>query len=185
MSTYILTGQIGSGKTEAQKILKALNYSCFCADTMVRNLYKEDYIVRRLGAISSDLVKNGILNKNLLRKLVFTNSKIMQEVENFIQPIIFSKFKEIESKHKNKIVFIVPIIKNEKLFTKYQIIYLFSDESIRRKRVEKRENYDKHMIDSIFNYQNCIDNYMNISKYKIENNGSLCDLKEKIIRIID
>ena len=65
------------------------------------------------------------------------------------------------------------------------MIYIFSDELIRRKRVEKRENYDKDMIDNIFNYQNSIDNYINISKYSIENNGTIFDLKEKIIKIID
>ena len=41
------------------------------------------------------------------------------------------------------------------------------------------------MIDNIFNYQNSIDNYINISKYSIENNGTISDLKEKIIKIID
>ena len=79
----------------------------------------------------------------------------------------------------------MPIIKNSIFFKKYEMIYIFSDESIRRKRVEKRDNYDKDMIDNIFNYQNSIDNYINKSKYKVENNGTLSDLKEKIIKIIE
>ena len=185
LSTYILTGQIGSGKSEAQKILETLSYSCFCADSMVKNLYKNDHIMKKLSNISSDLVKNDVVNMDLLRKLVFTNRYIMQEVENFIQPIIFSKFQEIENKYKNNIIFIMPIIRNSSLFEKYEILYIFSDESIRRKRVEKRDNYDKDMIDNIFNYQNSIDNYINKSKYKVENNGTLSDLKEKIIKIIE
>ena len=185
LDTYILTGQIGAGKSEAQKILQALSYSCFCADSMVRNLYKRDFIIKKLSTISSDLVKNGVLNIDLLRKLVFNNNDIMQEVENFIQPIIFSEFQEIENKYKNNIVFIMPIIRNSSLFEKYEMIYIFSDESIRRKRIEKRDNYDKDMIDNIFNYQNSIDNYINKSKYKVENNGTLSDLKEKIIKIIE
>ena len=185
LNTYILTGQIGAGKSEAQKILQELSYSCFCADSMVRNLYKKDYIIEKLGAISSDLVDDGVLNTDLLRKLVFNNNDIMQKVENFIQPIIFSKFQEIENKYKNNIIFIMPIIKNSVFFKKYEMIYIFSDELIRRKRVEKRENYDEDMIDNIFNYQNSIDNYINISKYSIENNGTISDLKEKIIKIIE
>ena len=169
LNTYILTGQIGAGKSEAQKILQELSYSCFCADSMVRNLYKKDYIIKKLGAISSDLVDDGVLNINLLRKLVFNNNDIMQKVENFIQPIIFSEFKEIERKYKNNLIFVVPIIKNNEFFKKYETIYIFSNESLRRKRVEKRKNYNKDMIDNIFNYQNSIDNYMSTSKYKIKN----------------
>ena len=94
LNTYILTGQIGAGKSEAQKILQRLSYSCFCADSMVRNLYKRDYIIQKLSVISSNLVKDGILNLDLLRNLVFTNNKIMREVENFIQPLVFSEFQE-------------------------------------------------------------------------------------------
>ncbi len=185
LSTYILTGQIGSGKSEAQKILKTLSYSCFCADSMVKNLYKNNHIQKKLSAISSDLVKNNVVNINLLRKLVFTNRYIMQEIENFIHPIIFSEFKEIERKYKNNLIFIVPIIKNNKFFKKYETIYIFSNDSLRRKRVEKRKNYTKDMIDDIFNYQNSIDNYKNTSKFKIRNDGTLYDLKENIIKIIE
>jgi len=185
LSTYILTGQIGSGKSEAQKILKTMSYSCFCADNMVKNLYKNDHIIRKLSKISSDIVNDDVVNINLLRKLVFTNRYIMQEVENFIQPIIFSEFKEIEKKHKNNLIFVVPIIKNNKFFKKYEMIYIFSNETLRRKRVEKRKDYSKDMIDNIFSYQNSIDNYKNTSKYKIRNDGTLYDLKEKIIEIIE
>ena len=186
LNTYILTGQIGAGKSEAQKILQTLSYSCFCADSMVKDLYKRDYIIQKLSVISSDLVDDGVLNINLLRKLVFTNNKIMQEVECLIQPIVFSKFQEIEIKNKNKnIVFVMPIIRNSILFEKYKIIYIFANESIRRKRVEKRKNYNEDMINNIFNYQKDIDNCMNKSQYKIENNGTLSELKEKIIKIIE
>ena len=185
LDTYILTGQIGAGKSEAQKILQALSYSCFCADSMVRNLYKRDYIIQKLSVISSDLVNDGVLNINLLRKLVFTNNKIMQEVEHLIQPIVFAEFQKIESKCNNNIFFVMPIIRNSTPLEKYKMIYIFADESVRRKRVEKRENYDEDMINNIFNYQNDIDNYMNKSQYKIENNGTLSELKEKIIKIVE
>ena len=56
---------------------------------------------------------------------------------------------------------------------------------IRRKRVDKRKNYNEDMINNIFNYQKDIDNCMNKSQYKIENNGTLSELKEKIIKIIE
>ena len=39
MRIYIITGPIGSGKTEAQKILCKLDYECYCADEKVKEIY--------------------------------------------------------------------------------------------------------------------------------------------------
>ena len=46
LSIYIITGQIGSGKTEAMKIFSENGYSCFCADEIVRKLYKNQNIIK-------------------------------------------------------------------------------------------------------------------------------------------
>ena len=51
LSVYILTGQIGSGKTEAVKIFKKLGFSCFCADEVVRELYKEKKVLLNINRI--------------------------------------------------------------------------------------------------------------------------------------
>ena len=59
LSIYILTGQIGAGKSEAQKIFQNFNYSCFCADNIVRNLYKKDNIKRNVQKIIPESVKDG------------------------------------------------------------------------------------------------------------------------------
>ena len=39
MNVYNLTGQIGSGKSLAQKILEKLNIKCICADNIIKDLY--------------------------------------------------------------------------------------------------------------------------------------------------
>ena len=62
MSIYILTGQIGAGKSEAQKIFQNFKYSCFCADDIVRDLYKKDNIIKNVQKIIPESVKNGEIN---------------------------------------------------------------------------------------------------------------------------
>ncbi len=42
---YILTGSIGSGKSDAQKLFENFNIDCFCADKIVRDLYNEDDVI--------------------------------------------------------------------------------------------------------------------------------------------
>ena len=185
LSVYILTGQIGSGKTEAVKIFKKLGFSCFCADEVVRELYKEKNVLLNINRIYPDSVINGTVNRELLRKKIFTDIEVMEKIENYIQPLVFIEFKKIEKIYKNKLIFIIPIINNSSFFKNHKIIYINSNEEIRKKRLLKRKNYNINMINNIIKYQKRIDKYKNNSKHIIENNSTLSDLEKKIKKIIN
>ena len=185
VSVYILTGQIGSGKTEAEKIFKKLGFSCFCADEVVRQLYKEKNVLLNINRIYPASVINGKVNRELLRKKIFTDIEVMEKIENYIQPLVFIEFNKIEKIYKNKLIFIIPIINNSSLFKNHKIIYINSNEEIRKKRLLKRKNYNINMINNIIKYQKRIDKYKNNSKHIIENNSTLSDLEKKIKKIIN
>ena len=185
LSVYILTGQIGAGKTEAAQIFRKLGFSCFCADEVVKELYKEKDIILNINQIYPASVINGKVNRELLREIIFTDIKIMEKIENYIQPLVFIKFKKIEKLYKNKLIFIMPIIKNSSFFKNYEIIYINANEEIRKKRLQKRKNYNINMIKNIIKYQKKIDQCINNSKHIIENDGTLSDLEKKIQKIIN
>ena len=185
LSVYILTGQIGAGKTEAAQIFRKLGFSCFCADEVVKELYKEKDIILNINQIYPASVINGKVNRELLREIIFTDIKIMEKIENYIQPLVFIKFKKIEKLYKNKLIFIMPIIKNSSFFKNYEIIYINANEEIRKKRLQKRKNYNINMIKNIIKYQKKIDQCINNSKNIIENDGTLSDLEKKIQKIIN
>ena len=184
LTIYILTGQIGAGKSEAQKIFEDLNYSCFCADTIVRDLYKEENIIKNMKKIIPESIQDKKINIDVLRELSFNNSKIMKQIEDYIQPKVFKEFKKILEAYDNRVILIVPIIKNLNIFKEYKMIYVHSKEKIRRKRIESRYNYNKIMINNIINYQKTIDIYKKDSNFIIENNSTLQDLEKKILLII-
>lgn len=185
LSVYILTGQIGAGKTEAVKIFRKLGFSCFCADEVVRELYKEKEVLLNINRIYPASVINGRVNTELLRKKIFSDIEIMEKIESYIQPLVLIEFKRIEKIYKNRLIFIIPIIKNSSFFKKYKIIYINSSEETREKRLQKRKNYNINMIKNIIKYQKRIDKYKNNSKYIIENDGTLSDLEKKIQEIIN
>tara|TARA_B100001248_G_scaffold262207_1_gene256728 strand:- start:303 stop:911 length:609 start_codon:yes stop_codon:yes gene_type:complete len=185
LSIYILTGQIGAGKSEAQKIFQNFNYSCFCADNIVRDLYKKNNIIKNIQKIIPESVKDGEIDVNLLRKIIFTDYTVLNKVEDYIQPHVFKEFQKIEQLYNDKIIFTVPIIKNSEIFKKYKVIYIFSRKEIRRKRVESRSYYNKKMIDNIFEYQKTIDIYEKNSDFIIYNNSTLENLKREILTIIN
>ena len=79
----------------------------------------------------------------------------------------------------------MPIIKNSSFFKNYEIIYINANEEIRKKRLQKRKNYNINMIKNIIKYQKKIDQCINNSKHIIENDGTLSDLEKKIKKIIN
>lgn len=185
LSIYILTGQIGSGKTEAVKIFKKLGFYCFCADEIVRALYKREDVLLDIKRIYPASVIKGEVSRDLLRKKIFTDNEVMEKIENYIQPLVFVEFEKIKKTYKNKLIFVMPIIKDSSFFKNYKIIYINSDEETRKKRLLKRKLYNINLVKNIINYQKRIDKYKNNSKHIIQNNGTLVDLERKIKQIVN
>ena len=186
LNVYNLIGPIGSGKSEVQKILEESNQKCFCADHYVRNLYKDTKIINQIKKICPIIIENGEVNTNSLRELVFNDINKMREIENYIQPKVFDKFNKLIKNYKNKdkIFFVIPIIKNNKFIKRHKTIYLDANINIRKKRLENRKNYNENIINRIIEYQLSIDKYKSNSDYYIENNSSILNLKKNVKKIL-
>ncbi len=184
MNKYIVTGPIGAGKSEAKIIFEDNEYKCFCADEEVKKLYKVKSIIKKLHNLVPTAFNNNDIDLNILRKELFNNLELMEKVENYIQPIVYNNFANIEKKNINNIIFVFPIVKNNKFILKNKIIYIDSDVEIRKKRLKKRLNYNNLLISKIINYQESIDIYKKDCDYLIRNNGSINELRNSINKII-
>ena len=186
LKSYTLIGPIGSGKTEAQKIFQQLNIKCFCADSIVRNLYEDEKIISKISNIIPRSISNGKIDISIMREIIFTNEKKMKLVENYIQPKVFLEFENIKKKYfsENIIIFVIPIIKNNKFIKKNNTIYINSNKKIRLERLKKRKNYNEKIIKNIMNYQESINKYSRNYLYFIENNGTKLQLKNSVQKIL-
>ena len=179
LNSYTLIGPIGSGKTEAQRIFQDLNIKCFCADKTVRKLYEDQEIISKINEIIPNSVKNGKIDKGIVRETIFTDEEKLKLIENYIQPKVFQEFEDIKIKFNNQnvLIFVTPIIKNNNFLEKNNIIYINANKNIRDDRLKKRKNYSKKIIENIMNYQENIDIYIKNYSHIIQNNGSLSQLK--------
>lgn len=179
LNSYILIGPIGSGKTEAQKIFQNLNIKCFCADNTVRKLYEDQEVISKINEIIPNSVKNGKIDKNILREKIFTDEDKLKLIESYIHPKVFLDFENFKIKFndQNILIFITPIIKSNNFLEKNNIIYINADKDIRIDRLKKRKNYNKKIIENIMNYQESSDIYIKNYSHIIQNNGSLLQLK--------
>ena len=187
LNIFILIGPIGSGKSEAQDILEDKNFKCYCADKIVRNLYKRKDVISEMKNIFPEYVEKEKINIKLIRNIIFTNIEKISKIEDFIQPKVFTEFKKIikENKNEKNLFLFFPVIKNDKFIKKYKTIYIDSRSEIRKKRLEKRKNYNKDIINKIIEYQDSIDFYKNNSNYYIQNNNSMSDFKKSIENLIN
>ena len=179
LNSYILIGPIGSGKTEAQKIFQDLNIKCFCADNTVRKLYEDKEVISKINEIVPNSVKNGKIDKNILRDKIFTDEDKLKLVESYIHPKVFLEFEnfKIRFNNQNILIFVTPIIKSNNFLKKNNVIYIDADKNIRIERLKKRKYYSKKIIENIMNYQENIDTYKKNYSHIIQNNGSLTQLK--------
>ena len=173
-----VTGGIGSGKSlVAETICSFENTIYFHADKeakllMNNSLVIKDKIIAAFGQKSYD---NGVLNKKYISSLVFKNPHQLKVLNTIVHPQVKEHFKKfVESQNKNTLI----IYENAIIFETNSssicdiIISVNSPRNIRIKRVMKRDNSTKIMIENIMNNQwsdakrNLLSNYIinNIEK---------------------
>ena len=185
LGIYILTGTIGSGKSEAQKIFEKFNYDCFCADKIVKDLYNKDEVILGVKNILPKSVENNVIDIQFLREKIFSDKRIMQDIEDYIQPKVFKEFQKKIKLNKNRnIILVLPTIKNNLFHQKYKFIYISASKENRIKRIRTRKNYNINLIKEIIKYQDNIDVHRKSNNFFLDNNGTIENLEHSIKKIV-
>jgi len=152
-----ITGSIGCGKTTVAKIISNMGYDVFDADNEVRSIYKNSDFLFLLKRTFPKVFCGDILDKRMLRNLVFSNEKELLKLENIIAPFLSGVFlKKISEVSKLKgFLFIDAALLFEKGWSKYcdKIICVDVDLEIQKNRVMKRDNISEKEFFDIYNLQ--------------------------------
>ena len=98
-----LTGGIGTGKTEALKILRSLGGSIIEADLLAHQLYVpgQDAWHDIVGVFGrSILTTKQQINRYKLGEIVFTNAEKLLKLNQIVHPRMLSLLKELIEQHK-------------------------------------------------------------------------------------
>ena len=173
-----VTGGIGSGKSlVAETICSFENTIYFHADKEAKLLMNNSSVIKDkiIAAFGQKSYDNGVLNKKYISSLVFKNPHQLKVLNTIVHPQVKEHFKKfVESQNKNTLI----IYENAIIFETNSssicdiIISVNSPRNIRIKRVMKRDNSTKIMIENIMNNQwsdakrNLLSNYIinNIEK---------------------
>jgi len=88
-----LTGGIGSGKTTLATYLKSLGIPVFIADGEAKKLMQSPEVVAEIQTIfGTTIFENGILNRQQLAAIVFSNPEKLSQLNAIIHPAVKKQF---------------------------------------------------------------------------------------------
>lgn len=186
-----LTGGIGSGKSTVSKIFLSMGIKVFDADLIAKDILEteqvKEEIKEKLGKEFINLKSNSI-DKELLKKEVFNNSKKLNILNGIVHPRVVDIYKKkyLEFKDKKEIViFDVPLLFEVNLERDCdKVIVVDIDLKVQIERIKNRDNIDVALINKIIAAQMSREERNIKADILIENNGSLEELKQKIEKII-
>lgn len=185
-----ITGGVASGKTSVCQFFQELGAFTVNTDSIVHELLLSDIdleknIVRHFGF---EVLKNGKLDRRVIAEKAFEDPKLLQILEQSIHPLVLTEIKELykeacTKKHYASFVVEIPLlfeIGAESFFD--YIITVVADEAIACKRFQKKgfqtTDYEKRMKRQLSPHQKALK-----SDYILQNNGSLEDLKKKVVAL--
>ena len=185
-----LTGGIGSGKTTVSNFLLEYGIPVYNSDSQGKKLMNTnlELINDIVNIFGESVYNNGILNTNLLSSIVFSDSEKIKQLNNLVHPKVAEDFNQWVGKNNNQPILIKEaaiLIESGAYLNMDKIILVISKKSNRIKRVSKRDNSDLESIEKRINFQLTDDEKIQYADYIIENNSSLDDLKNEVLRVIN
>ena len=97
-----LTGGIGSGKSTVLNYFRERGYPCFESDEVGKKLLEVELKETVLKLFGEEVYNaKGILDRKALSKKVFSNSKLLEALNNIVHPAVNETFEKFKKKHQD------------------------------------------------------------------------------------
>lgn len=187
-----LTGNIASGKTTIENILKdhgckVLDADDICHDAMEHNLEIIEKIKNAFKNLDI-LDENDNISRRKLGKIVFSSENHKKTLENILHPHVIKEIEGFFNKNKNDKIVIasVPLLFEigiEEMFD--VIIFVSAQNDIRLKRLMKRNNLSEDEAMARIFAQDTEDDKIKKSDFVIYNNGDTDELYNSTISVME
>jgi len=180
-----IVGNIGCGKTF---VANKFGYPVFNADLEVNKLYKIDRnCFRKLNKILPKYITSFPISKEAIALAILKKSSNLKKIIRIIHPLVRKKMNKFLVKNKNKKIVILDIplfLENKMNKKKDVIVFVESKKNKILKRLKKRKNFNKKLINKFKKIQLPIEYKKKKSQYIVRNNFSNKFLKKDINRVL-
>tara|TARA_B100001559_G_C16466038_1_gene606591 strand:- start:47 stop:619 length:573 start_codon:yes stop_codon:yes gene_type:complete len=165
-----ILGDIGSGKSY---IAKKFGHPVFDADFEVSKLYKKDKkVFKNLKKILPNYFSSFPIKKYEISNAILSNKKNLKKIIQIVHLEVRKKMISFLKKNKSKKIIIldIPLLLENKINKKNDIlVFIQSKKFDVVKRLKKRKNYNKELINKFRNIQLSLDYKKKKSQYVIKN----------------
>lgn len=187
MISIAIVGNIASGKSTVENVLRKKGYKVFDSDIIAHEVL-EDLSEKILEAFKDyDISENGRISRQKLGALVFDDKNLKEKLENIVHPEIKDRLKKIFEENKlEKYIFVsIPLLFEvgwRNLFDK--ILFIYTEDKIRLNRLMQRNNFTKDEALARIKSQLPQEEKVKVSDFIINNNHSIDVLQKYIERFI-
>lgn len=192
MITIVVTGGIGSGKTEVTNYLISKGFTVVDADRMSREMTSAGgkaipYIREHFGP--SFILEDGSLDRAAMRDLVFRDPSWKKVLEEGTTKVVLEDIeaikKERAASNDKALFFDIPLLFETGSEDDYDAVWVVTaDYEVRKNRVMARDGIDPSIIDLIMDSQDGEEKKVQLADHVIYNNGTLDELRESVDAVL-
>ncbi len=181
-----ILGKIGSGKSY---VADNFGFPVFNADKEVAKIYKKNKkIFIKLNKILPKYIHSFPINKNEITNAILGNKNNLRRIVTIVHKEIRKKMKLFLNKNKNKkvIIFDIPLLLENKLYEKNDILIFIDSKKIDiEKKLKKRPGYNRKLINKFKKLQLSAEYKKKRSHFIIKNNFTKKSIKVAIKNILN
>lgn len=176
-----VTGGIGAGKSEFMRAVKELGIRTYSADEINAELLRDKRYIEKLSEAFPLAVKDGKVDKSVLREEVFSDEKKRKTLNALAHPEIRRQIEEITG----DAVIEVPLLFESGMTDLFdRVIVVTAGEDVRINRIVSTRNISKDLAKNIIKNQTTDDGRIKRADYIAINDGTRKDLYEQAKNII-
>ena len=171
-----ITGGIGSGKSEATRLLREMGYTTVDCDTLARQIGNEPQVVAAVERLlGSDSVSNGAINRAKVRETVFKDGQLLKKYDEIFFERVRQRLNEIVEDISDTVFVEIPVIDAFE-FGFDEIWLVECEQKSQIDRVTARDGVTAENVEHIMNRQH----YPKFTRV-ISNDGTLEQLREQVL----
>jgi dephospho-CoA kinase len=184
-----ITGEIGSGKSTALKIIEAESYQTYAMDDYIHDIYQKGKIGYQLikKHFGNEYVNNEKVDRKKLGKLVFSDQECLDRLNKLMIPLMQSELEKMLEKSTLFFVEMGIYMHQEKAFSKYfsKVIFIEAKNGLKNKNLQKKIPYLRKLPTNLVGKLGHHTKTKNSPQYiVVGNHKNLKNFREEILKIL-